>query len=146
MRAPPGLDVVEDILRRESDVLARRSDATDTRAGMLLAFAGLLASLGAGGWPPLALATRLAALLAATAAVRALRVAAGHRFTLRTADALLDLEPVAARLAALRRAHVQHDVAAQMLAMKLARARLASHLVVLALACALTGATVEVFR
>lgn len=134
--------MVEDILRRESDVLARRADATDTRAGMLLAFAGLLASLGAGGWPPLALATRLAA----TAAVDALRVAAGYRLTARAVDALLDVEPVAARLAALRRTRLQHHVAARMLSIKLARTRLASHLVALALACALTGATVEVFR
>ena len=138
--------MVEDILRRESDVLARRADATDTRAGMLLAFAGLLASLGAGGWPPLALATRLAALLAATAAVDALRVAAGYRLTARAVDALLDVEPVAARLAALRRTRLQHHVAARMLSIRLARTRLASHLVALALACALTGATVEVFR
>lgn len=146
MRAPSGLDVVEDILRRESDVLARRSDATDTRAGMLLAFSGLLASLGTGGWPPLAVATRLTALLAATTAVRALRATPGFPVRMHTVNVLLDLDPVAARLAALRRARLHYEVAAGTLDAKVARARLASRLVVLALACAITGATVEVFR
>ena len=66
------LDVLEDVVRREYDAQERRADSLDTKAGLILGFAGLLVSLGMpDGWPPLTLFARL---LAGGAAVLALRV------------------------------------------------------------------------
>lgn len=67
---PSAVDVVASALRREADARQRRADAADTKAGLVLGFAGILVSLGMPAvWPPLAV---LARLLAASAALAAL--------------------------------------------------------------------------
>ena len=67
----PSLDVLEDVVRREYDAQERRSDSLDTKAGLVLGFAGVLVSLTpASVWPPF---TLLARGLAAAAGVLALR-------------------------------------------------------------------------
>lgn len=69
---PPTLDILEDVVRREYDAQERRADSLDTKAGLVLGFAGLLVSLTPDTvWAPFAL---LARLLAATAVLVVLRV------------------------------------------------------------------------
>ena len=109
------------------DDLDHRGDAADTRAGLLLAVAGLLASIGTGGgWPPLAVSARFFAGLAALLAIGALTV------------------PVSAHdvQSSARRQHVPR----RGLDLKLARLRLSTRLVTAALAFAVLGVTVEAVR
>ncbi|HEX8002384.1 MAG TPA: hypothetical protein VF519_06780 [Mycobacteriales bacterium] len=59
----------------QSDAQDRRADALDTKAGLVLGFAGLLVSLTpATAWPPLGLLARALAGVAAVLALRALAV------------------------------------------------------------------------
>lgn len=146
MEQPASLAVVEDAVRREFDAQERRADAADTRAGLVLGFAGLIASIGPGDvWPPLAVAVRLAAGVAALVALSALSTNAASEFDaelvrrrylrahpLRTRLVLLDTDVELTRLTVRR------------LALKLARLRLASGLLIAAVALTTAGSTVEV--
>lgn len=145
MVSPSSLDVVEDAVRREFGAQERRADAADTRAGFLLAFCGLVVSLGANdGWPPLAL---LARVLAATGGLVALSALASERQPpvgdIALPYSLLKTKPDLARLTLLGRAVDLHHLVGERLAAKEARLRRASRLVVAAVAVALLGVTVE---
>lgn len=66
------LEALEDVVRREYDAQERRADSLDTKAGLVLGFAGLLVSLTPSSvWAPLALVARV---LAGAAGALALRV------------------------------------------------------------------------
>lgn len=146
MEQPAGLAVVADAVRREFDAQERRADAADTRAGPVLGFAGLVASVGPRDvWPPLAVAARLVAGCAALAALSSLATAVPAELdSLRIRRRLLHAHPVHARLVLLDTVTVMSARAAGRLTVKLARLRLASGLVIAALALTITGATVEV--
>ena len=144
MEAPASLDVVEDVIRREVGAQHRRADAADARAGLVLGVAGLIVSVGHGGWPPLALAARF---LAGTAAVVALGTF-GVSGTLtcdaeRFARAYAYAHPLLTRRVLLRTDAEALRLLRARAHRKVARARLASTLVVGALALATTAASVE---
>lgn len=145
MEPPASLAVVEDAVRREFDAQERRADAADTRAGLVLGFAGLVASvvpehLGL----PLALAVRLLAAAAALAALLALGTFVGSEL-----DALLlrrrylTEDPVRTRVMLLDTDASAAAYVAARLTRKLARLRLASALVIAAVALGTLGTTVE---
>lgn len=104
------------------DVLERRADAADTRTGLLMGLAGLVATLGGEGWLPLVLSARFFAGLAALTAVSALSI-----------DVPPPGSPHAPRYAWCR----------VRLQKKVARLRIASRLVTAALVFAVIAATVE---
>ncbi len=138
---------MEDTVRHEFDMHARRVDATDTRAGVLLGIAGLLVSLGADDvWPPLAL---LARLLAGTAAVVTLTALGGvARLELdidvrHLARYGLAVDPVSIRLRLLHTRAWWLAAAHRRYRLRVARLRLASGLVITAVALTAIGATVE---
>lgn len=146
MDQPSGLAVVEDAVRRELDAQERRTDAADTRAGLLLGFAGLVASVGPGDvWPPLGVAVRLLAGLAALVAVTALTTLDRSRVDVTVLrERLLHASPARARIVPAGHRH-RRDAARRASAhAQLARLRLASGLLIAALALAITGATVEI--
>lgn len=139
---PSSLDVLEDVVRREYDAQERRAEALDTKAGLVLGFAGLLVSLTpATVWPPL---TLLARVFAATAAVLALRVFSISATT-------LDLHRAAnvagtstdARRRVLSTLLVAGRAAAVLGDEKLRRVRAALHLLATAVGIVVVGAAVD---
>jgi hypothetical protein len=143
VQPPASLDVVEGTVRRELDAQERRVDAADTRAGLILGFAGIVVTVGGGGWLPLALTAQLLAGLAAAAALTALAPRTLSGLDVRALRALLDTDPVGARLTLLRTQLTRHAEQRARLAAKLARLRLATRLLMAALAFATLAAIVE---
>lgn len=139
---PPGLALVEDVVRRERDVQERHVDAADTRAGLLLGFAGLVVSLVEIGTPALVTAARVCAGLAGLAALSGLSIDARARREVDSVAARLHTDPLGTRLALLRADVAAHRVLRARGTTKVARVRLASRLLTLALALALVAATV----
>jgi len=118
----------EDGLRRDVAALEHRADVADTRAGLLLAVAGLLASLDSEGWPPLAVSARFFAGVAALCAISALSIPVAKL------DAVTRQETDSAS---------EYAAAGEAMRLKVARLRLASRFVTAALAFAVLGVTVE---
>lgn len=145
MTSPSSLDVVEDAVRRESVAQDRRADAADTRAGFLLAFCGLVVSVGADdGWPPLALLARALAAAAGLVALAALGTKTRQQVDAgRLGDTLLRHDSVGAREVLLTLTVTLSRSFAARLAIKEAQLRLASRLVTAAVASALLAVTVE---
>lgn len=69
---PASLDAVEGTVRRELDAQERHVDAADSHARVVMATAGVFATLVDGGWLPFLLTSRRLAGLAGLAALGAL--------------------------------------------------------------------------
>ena len=142
------LAVIEAAVRRELDAQERRADAADTRAGLVLGFAGVIASVGLGDvWPPLAVAGRLVAGVAALVSLSALAPPIGWELD---AEQLrrryLAADPTRTRIALLDTEAAVTAFLAHRLRNKLARLRLAAAFLMVAVALTTTGVTVEVTR
>lgn len=144
MDGPASLDVVEDVARRELGAQQRRADAADARAGLVLGVAGLVVSVGPGGGPALALAARFLAGTAAVVALGTFDVSAAPTVQCdRVAHRYLHEHPLATRTALLRAEAALVRILRSRADLKVARARLASRLVVAAVALATVAASVE---
>lgn len=143
MHAPASLDVVEDAVRREFAAQERRADAADTRAGLVLGFAGLVVSVGGDGWLPLVLTSRVLAGLAGLAALTALSPRAASGLDARALRARLGADAVDTRLVLLTTDVASCTAQCARLAVKVARLRLATRLLMAALAFGTLAAIVE---
>ena len=144
MDGPASLDVVEDVVRRELGAQQRRADAADTRAGLVLGFAGLVVSFAGDGGSPFGAAAVLVAGAAALVALAATGVLVGAETDVRAVGTrFLGQTATATRLALLWAHLTLYEGMHRRLDRKLARVRLASRLLTVALVLAVAGATVE---
>jgi hypothetical protein len=141
------LDVIEEYVRRELDAEERRADAVDGKAGLVLGFAGVLVSLGPGFvWAPLALAARVVAGLAGLLAVLAFRSRTFPSLDLAALRQELAAKPDSTRLLVVNVFVGSHGDIRARLERKVAHLRRAVWLLILAVALALLGSTVEVLH
>lgn len=141
---PPTLDVLEDVVRREYDAQERRADSLDTKAGLVLGFAGLLVSLTPETvWAPFAL---LARLLAASAVLVVLRVFGMAAPRLRVGDLIRVRDAEAAREELLKMLLTACVFAHAAMLAKLWRFHAALRLVGASVATMLVGAAIDTIR
>lgn len=135
--------MVEATVRRELDAQDRRVDAADSHARLVMATAGVFATLVDGGWLPFLLTSRLMAGLSGLAALGVLAPVAHAALEARVLSEYLDADPGDVRLELLTADMDARDGWEKHLAVKMARLRLASRLLMASVAFATLAAIVE---